>query len=531
MDEASIVSALQDDLKDYNVKTQIRRKDSQLHVLVTRDENAEFDYNSLYSIVKRRIDELAIAGASELVVYGRLAGARHPEWQKSTEIKPPLPLIELDLDELEDISKELGNRAIAVEEDETSLQDQSVQDHAEVQFSNEYSSLKASLEDDLRAANGMPSRENLAESTNLEDLNLEEINLDSLAIASEEVESLESIGTATNNMRSPQPNNDSEFDLTSPDFNSLAAVTAPREEKNLRDEDFGMDSPTVASSRPLPPPPTKRKVTAKVAAPQPQPMKLASPIRINTVSLALGIIMASVLGICAWLVWDRSVQQQYLADARDLENLNLDPQRIQNLSVLADTRNRIQSAVAQLDLIADRPASLYAEAQVEIKNLKPKLAAFDRRVSIEYAANNNLESAKANTLDAALMVQNPPHNSKVWKSAQAKRQEAIQALSLIDPDSAVYAQAQTRLKTYWAELVQISKWVDIQVRAESVVSNVSPAIATQIQQLKSNPAGKENFLKRCSTILQPEISSTDAQRLGLTISNLTGYLCAYYWDS
>ncbi|PZU94208.1 MAG: hypothetical protein DCE90_15195 [Pseudanabaena sp.] len=556
MDEASIVSALQDDLKDYKVKTQIRRRDSQLHVLVTRDENAEFDYNSLYSIVKRRVDELAIAGARELVVYGRLAGARHPEWQKSAEIKPPLPLIELDLEELEEIGKELGNLAIAVEEDETSLQDDSL----ETKFSNEYSSLKASLEDDLRTAGELTNQGESPELTSLEDfnseleelnndqgtnndLNLEDLDLDSLAISNGEVDSFETIGEVIGNMQLPKPSHDAEFDLHSPDFNSFSVVTiepptfkAPVKSQDSTDEDLGddfsIDAPTIVNSRPLPPPPpTKRKTTSKVVEPKPQPMKLATPIRINTVSLALSIVMVSILGLCAWLVWDRSVQQQYLADARDLENLNLDPQKIQNLSLLADTRNRIQSAVAQLELIPDRPASLYAEAQVEIKNLKPKLAAFDRRVTIEYAANNNLELAKTNTLDAALMVQNPPHTSKVWKAAQAKRQEAIQALSLISPDSAVYAQAQTRLKTYRAELVQISKWVDIQVRAESIASDVNPAIATQIQQLKSDPSGKENFLKRCSTILQPEISSNDAQRLGLTINNLTSYLCAYYWDS
>ena len=38
MDEASIVSALQADLQNYKVKTQIRRKESQLHVLITRSK-------------------------------------------------------------------------------------------------------------------------------------------------------------------------------------------------------------------------------------------------------------------------------------------------------------------------------------------------------------------------------------------------------------------------------------------------------------------------------------------------------------
>ncbi|OIP76985.1 MAG: hypothetical protein AUK48_05010 [Oscillatoriales cyanobacterium CG2_30_44_21] len=590
MDEASIINALQDGLKDYNVKTQIRRKGSQLHVLVTRDENTECDYDSLYSIVKRRIDELAIAGASELVVYGRLTGDRHPEWQKSAEIKLPLPLIELDLDELEDIRRERGDQAISITEDETLLQG----NKPEVEFSNEYSSLKASLEEDLRAANGMVSQEEAFKLSNKEniqaalqedleedlpenlseefsdeykkleedlltnfDSDLEEMDLDSLAIANDDGESFESISAAISNMQGAKASQDAEFDLHSPDFNSFSVVTLdPASLKSpeqvavpsveIISDDFSISAPTVANYYvPMPPPPpTRRKVTDKaeqvaqnnsqkndkINDSRPKRIKLANPIRINTVSLAVGMVMVSVLGICAWLVWDRSVQQRYLADARDLENLSLDPQKIKIPSVLADTRNKIQSAIAQLELIPDRPASLYSEAQVEIKNLKPKLVAFDRRVTIEYAANSNLELAKKSTLDAALMVQSPPHTSEVWKSAQAKRQEAIKALESIDPESSMYAQAQTRLKTYRAELVQIGKWVDIQVRAESIAGDIRPAIATQIQQLKSDPSGKENFLKRCSTILQPEISSTEAQRLGLTVNNLTGYLCAYYWD-
>ncbi|MCA6519695.1 MAG: hypothetical protein IM556_13800, partial [Pseudanabaena sp. M110S1SP2A07QC] len=63
MDEASIVTAIEADLQNYKVKTQIRRKKSQLHVLITRADGDDVDYASLYDIVKRRIDKLPIKGA------------------------------------------------------------------------------------------------------------------------------------------------------------------------------------------------------------------------------------------------------------------------------------------------------------------------------------------------------------------------------------------------------------------------------------------------------------------------------------
>ena len=62
MDEASIVTAIEADLQNYKVKTQIRRKESQLHVLITRADGDDVDYASLYDIVKRRIDKLPIEG-------------------------------------------------------------------------------------------------------------------------------------------------------------------------------------------------------------------------------------------------------------------------------------------------------------------------------------------------------------------------------------------------------------------------------------------------------------------------------------
>jgi hypothetical protein len=47
MDEASIVTAIEADLQNYKVKTQIRRKKSQLHVLITRADGDDVDYASL----------------------------------------------------------------------------------------------------------------------------------------------------------------------------------------------------------------------------------------------------------------------------------------------------------------------------------------------------------------------------------------------------------------------------------------------------------------------------------------------------
>jgi hypothetical protein len=149
MDEASIANALQADLQDYKIKPQIRRKESQLHVLITRSDSDEVDYALLYSIVKKRVDSLSIEGADSFVMYGRLAGAKQPEWQRTGEIKPPLPLIEFDIDDLEELDdvSNIGNMTFSLAEDVTEIQ---LADSESI-TPEELDSFEESIENDLRA--------------------------------------------------------------------------------------------------------------------------------------------------------------------------------------------------------------------------------------------------------------------------------------------------------------------------------------------------------------------------------------------
>jgi hypothetical protein len=248
-------------------------------------------------------------------------------------------------------------------------------------------------------------------------------------------------------------------------------------------------------------------------------------------SVAFGGVAIAIVGICGWLVWDRSNQQQYLANARNFSNQDINPKKITKLETLTGTRNRLQTIISQLEEISDRPASLYGDAQAELATLRPKLVEFDRKINVEQAANKNLESSKNGTIEAAKLTQNPPHKSTVWKSAQEKRQQAIKQLEEIPTDSVLYGDAQQRLKAYRTELVQISKWVEIQQRAESAASTVTPAMVNQLKQLKAKAPEKQKFLPQCQTILQPQVSTAESQRTGLPIPALTSYLCAYFWDS
>lgn len=535
MDEASIVSAIQADLQNYKVKTQIRRKESQLHVLISRADGDEIDYASLYDIVKRRVDKLGIEWASSLVLYGRIAGAKHPEWQRKGDIKPPLPLIELDLDDLEELEGlgELGNLTFPTEtSDETTIQGNELKPDIPETFEG----FKQSIENDLRRAalkNGTNSTDTRVSSNgnhknervedfDFGDLDLGEFKLDKLKQNTFELDSLE-----------PDPLDADAFDLKHPSPNHRS----PIDKDAWTDDDLALDQTTMAMPMPLPPPPPlppTRRTPKSVdeSEKQPELEKTAEPkSKSLLVSSVVVVVAISILGICGWLLWDRSVQQKYITNARDLSNQPPNPKTVTKLESLTETRNQLQSTISQLEDVPDRPASLYTDAQAELTALRPKLEEFDRKINLEQDANKKLESAKNGTIEAAKLVQNPPHKSTVWKSAQEKRQQAIKLLEEIPTDSLLYADAQKALKIYRAELVQISKWVDIQQRAESAAANVNPTVVNQLKQLKSKAPEKQKFLPQCKVILQPQISNFDSQRVGLPAVTLTEYLCAYFWDS
>jgi hypothetical protein len=580
MDEASIVSALQADLQDYKIKPQIRRKDSQLHVLITRAEGDDLDYATLYDIVKNRIDKLSIEGADNLVMYGRLAGAKQPEWQKSSSIKPPLPLIELDLDELDDFGDigSIGSFMKDSTDDDTEIQGGNLWSDnvaSTPNISDELDKFEQSLEADLKFSAQLNSqisdqRELHDKSSDFElgDLNLEDLDLDVFKAEKLPLKDLDldPIG----------------LDAFASELSNKSANKTTTNSNDWGDEDdFELSQTTTIADRhlPLPPPlpPTKRLVrqndiaksdipqndvpksdisksdisksdisksddssgvVGEVAGDVEQASESASakptkPIN-KSLLVSVGVIVSAiaVLGTCGWLLWDRTIQQQHLANARNLDNQNLNPKKILKLDVLAETRNQLQTTVSQLESIPDRPASLYSEAQNELQGLRPKLGEFDRKVTIEQAANKNLESAKAITLEAAKLVQKGPHKSATWKLVQEKRQQAVKMLETIPPDSILYADAQTRLKSYRAGLIQIAKVAELQQTAESMASEIlSPAVATQLKQLKAKFPDKQKFLQQCKPLLQTDITDAEARKVGLQIPILTEYLCAYYWDS
>ncbi len=497
MDEASIVSTLQENLQDYKVKVQVRRKESQMHILLTREDGDDLDYALLYDIVKNRIDKLSIEWASSFIVYGRLSGTKQPEWQREATIKPTLPLIELDLDDLDELGDlddlgaigEAANLKLPITDDESLIQ-------------------VGDIVDPIESISVEPNALELG--------NLELNDLHDLAFG-------ENTSVIINDFNN--------------DFNN-ANQRSPQEIKDevLVDVDAEIEPTVLAPYVPLPPllpPKVKARPPTKIPpAPKSEPVDLAMqslPQKPFLFSVAIVGISLVVLGVCGWILWERSTEQKTVSDARNMLNKNLNLQQVKQLEELTETRNQLQNTIASLVAIPDRPLSLYADAQNELTALRPKFEEFDRKVNLEQDANKKLESSKSITLEAAKLTQNAPHRSTVWQSALEKRQQGIKLLEEIPTSSLLYPQVQERLKGYRPELLQITKWAEIQKRAETAVTIIRPESVTQLKQLKAQAGDKSKFLSQCGTMLQPQVAAADLRQAGLPANKLTEYLCAYFW--
>ncbi|MFQ3679135.1 MAG: hypothetical protein SNJ60_01305 [Pseudanabaenaceae cyanobacterium] len=105
MDEAEIAKALQQDLDFHRVKTQVRRRNNQLHILLTRAESSSVNYASLFKIVQECLQNLKVPATDSFVLYGRISGVKQPEWQRTGKLESD-GFIMVDLEEAPTVVEE-----------------------------------------------------------------------------------------------------------------------------------------------------------------------------------------------------------------------------------------------------------------------------------------------------------------------------------------------------------------------------------------------------------------------------------------
>ncbi len=123
-----------------------------------------------------------------------------------------------------------------------------------------------------------------------------------------------------------------------------------------------------------------------------------------------------------------------------------------DIDLLRQHRQTLQTATAILEKTPNLPGLNYQQAQANL----PQLRSLQTTVQLNLTAAERLKRAETLAMEAAVLVQNPPHPLQVWAKAQEKWQQAIGQLKSISPDTIVSSTAKQKLSSYQTNLAKIN---------------------------------------------------------------------------
>ncbi|MEG4105766.1 TerD family protein [Microcoleus sp. S13_C5] len=173
--------------------------------------------------------------------------------------------------------------------------------------------------------------------------------------------------------------------------------------------------------------------------------------------------------------------------------------KVTDVNLLRSFDRRLKETIANLEKIPNLPGFGYQQARADLLQLRPNLVP----VAQNLQAAESLATAQKLAMEAAVVVQKPPHPMEVWQQSQSKWQQAIALLEAIDSRTPVYNLAHNKLSNYRANHAVISQRVAITQKAANFSNqgslkvlngDVPGAIANFTQALTLNPNIPQAYL-------------------------------------
>jgi hypothetical protein len=581
MDEAEITQALQADLNFFKVKVQAKHRDDQLHVLISRSQTNDVDYTVLFDAVQNTLSQHKLP-VETFTVYGRLFGSKHPEWQRQGElaqvtdagiavdsITPANAPSDLDLSpvliptaadalkELEDFTSDAENLpdvyttpiANDIENSEqlwsveANASDFEIPDLDIESATSDFEITDADIEtatSDLQTTNDMwgvgttTTTSGADESDELWDvkagtgstveisdamdaelerslgdaLEMPDLSSDDTAASiSSEVSNLgelELAGYQTSSMSD-------EFEM--PEYNATPDLSVS--------DDFGMSANNGQES-------SMDAATDSFTSDAEPTARSGGKKAVGAIALA-GLLAAA--GVGGWFMFDKSTQDQKLAEAQAISAKTFDPNQLGKVEALQDAHAQLKKAVMLLEEIPNRPGAPYEQAQAQLKALQPKLQEIEAKLNVEKPAIDKLEAAKKLAMDASIIVQNPPHKANVWQNAQTKWQESLKLLESIPSNSLAAAEVQQKLELYRSNYAtitgQLLKQKQIDFAASLWPQALGPDLQAAIQQLKARGLAQPQFVSSCTEIVAPRLNVAELKQQGFQPEQFLKVFCEY----
>ncbi|NJM28118.1 MAG: hypothetical protein HC856_07565 [Pseudanabaena sp. RU_4_16] len=312
-------------------------------------------------------------------------------------------------------------------------------------------------------------------------------------------------------------------DYSAPDRPDVAEYSDP--------DDFGMSedygTPNLSISEDL-------GVPAENDRQEPPTSENAEPVRTNGKKYVGAIALLGIVALAGggWFMFDRSAQEQKLAEAQaEAAKATIDPQQLVKLDAIQDNQTRLKKAVTLLEEIPNRPGSYYDRAQVQLQALRPRLQAVDAKLNFEKPAADKLENAKQLAKEAGIIVQNPPHKSEVWQTAQNKWQESLKLLEGIPKNSLASAEAQQKLELYRSNYTTITAQLQAQKQIDFAASlwpnGVTPDLQAALKQLKTSGVAQPQFVSTCIATIRPRLNTGELQQRGFQPDIFSKHFCEY----
>jgi hypothetical protein len=553
MDEAELTQSLQADLNFFKVKVQVKHREDQLHILVSRSQKNDVDYTVVFDTVQNSLVQKHLP-VEAFTVYGRIFGAKQPEWQCHGELPRLTDAADFDLDqsleqeldfaELTDVLAEDGTIDLPEFESpvmsapteiqvpdltpDLTIDEQSLT--ANIEMPEDRDRVEAAIAPDFE----MPDFGNELADISLDaDLEMPEISSDDLS---------DSIRADMSDFEIPDDFAMPEYTASNDDDDFALPISSA---SNIDDDDFALpvsstsnesaDTPEYAA-------PDDFGMSAEYSNPdlstseglESSTTENAAPDRGNGKKY-LGVI--ALLGAVAvagggWFMFDRSAQEQKLAEAQvAASKAKIDPQQLGKLEALQDTQAQLKKAVTLLEEIPNRPGSYYEQAQAQLQTLKPKLQAVEAKLNIEKPAIDKLENAKKLAKEASIIVQNPPHKSDVWQTAQSNWQESLKLLEGIPPNSLASTEAQQKLELYRSNYTtitaQLQKQKQIDFAATLWPNGVTPDLQAALKQLKTSGLAQPKFIDKCIATIRPRLNGDELQQKGFQADTFSKVFCEY----
>jgi hypothetical protein len=95
MMEQELTQSLQPLFKSLQVKFAVKVKQGHMHILLSRSASKSIDYPMVTQSLQRKIQELGLTsvGMKGVTVYGRVAGEKQWEWERTFELDPQATLV------------------------------------------------------------------------------------------------------------------------------------------------------------------------------------------------------------------------------------------------------------------------------------------------------------------------------------------------------------------------------------------------------------------------------------------------------